>query len=300
MTTENNENELMTEEATNTEEIAVQTTGEENTESGGTGSGTDEELPLSDQKKAINLQDLIYAKKYIDNLINALKSDLTDGTVTVKKATNATKDGDGNVIKDTYYKKTDTVEKATNATNAKKLKSVDGSNSEVVAAKGTGTDSDKYRIEPADNTKATDLGSSANPFGKIYGDLEGKAKYFVGDDWVSAEEDTNYGAYVYYTKLVNGATYQIETTHQENSVSNMTIISKIFTYFTPDFGDTSANPYATRKVDIPIYRSTDIYEVTITACAKSSTLDEVRLFSNYNSSDGSRLYPIAFKIRRIS
>lgn len=135
MTTENNENELMTEEATNTEEIAVQTTGEENTESGGTDAGTDENLPLADQKKAINLQDLIYVKKYIDDLINALKSDLTDGTVTVKKATNAstasdaayaisaskaTKDSDGNVIKDTYYKKTDTVANATNATNATK------------------------------------------------------------------------------------------------------------------------------------------------------------------------------------
>lgn len=303
MTTENNENELMTEEATNTEGTTVQTAGEENTESGGTDAGTDENLPLADQKKAINLQDLIYVKKYIDDQVKAFKnkliSDLTNGTVTVKKATNATKDGDGNVIKDTYYKKTDTVANATNAMNAKKLKSVDGNNGEVVAAKGTGTDSDKYRIEPADNTKATDLGSSANPFSKIYGDLEGKAKYFVGDDWVSAEA-TSGGAYVCYTKLVNGATYQIEATHQENSVSNMTIISKTFTYFTPDFGDTSANPYATCKVDIPIYRSTDTYEVTITACAKSSTLDEVRLYSDYNSSDSSTLYPIAFKIRRIS
>lgn len=318
MTTENNENELMTEEATNTEGTTVQTAGEENTESGGTDAGTDENLPLADQKKAINLQDLIYVKKYINDQVKAFKnkliSDLTNGTVTVKKATNAstasdaayaisaeraTKDSDGNVIKDTYYKKTDTVANATNATNAKKLKSVDGNNGEVVAAKGTGTDSDKYRIEPADNTKATDLGTSANPFSKIYGDLEGKAKYFVGDDWVSAEATLG-GAYVCYMKLVNGATYQIEATHQKNSVSNMTIISKTFTYFTPDFGDTSANPDATCKVDIPIYRSIDTYEVTITACAESNTLDEVRLFSDYNSSDSSTLYPIAFKIRRIS
>lgn len=101
MTTENNENELMTEEATNTEGTTVQTTGEENTESGGTDAGTDENLPLADQKKAINLQDLIYVKKYINDQVKAAKSqldaarnkllsDLTDGTVTVKKATNAT------------------------------------------------------------------------------------------------------------------------------------------------------------------------------------------------------------------
>lgn len=137
MTTENNENELMTEEATNTEGTTVQTAGEENTESGGTDAGTDENLPLADQKKAINLQDLIYVKKYINDQVEAFKnkliSDLTNGTVTVKKATNAstasdaayaisagraTKDSDGNVIKDTYYKKTDTVANATNANYA--------------------------------------------------------------------------------------------------------------------------------------------------------------------------------------
>lgn len=149
MTTENNENELMTEEATNTEETAVQTAGgtDAGTETGGssgsegtgtgTDAGTDENLPLADQKKAINLQDLIYVKKYINDQVKAFKnkliSDLTNGTVTVKKATNAstasdaayaisagraTKDSDGNVIKDTYYKKTDTVANATNANYA--------------------------------------------------------------------------------------------------------------------------------------------------------------------------------------
>lgn len=93
------------------------------------------ELTTEEKKKAINLEDLIYVKKYIldqieaaknqlDATCNKLLSDLSNGTVTVEKAinatnatnatnaVNATNDGDGNKISDTYYKKTDTVKYA--------------------------------------------------------------------------------------------------------------------------------------------------------------------------------------------
>lgn len=96
------------------------------------------ELTTKEKKKAINLQDLIYVKKYIldqieaaknqlDATCNKLLSDLSNGTVTVEKATSATNatnakyatsadkatnDGNGNKISDTYYKKTDTVKYA--------------------------------------------------------------------------------------------------------------------------------------------------------------------------------------------
>lgn len=95
-------------------------------------------LSLADQKKAINLQDLIYVKLYIkqretairnelanqltsainskvSDAISDLLNDITNGDLVAKNAinaenaTNATNDGDGNKISETYCKKTDTV-----------------------------------------------------------------------------------------------------------------------------------------------------------------------------------------------
>ena len=104
----------------------------------------------NDTKKAINLPDLKYVKKYVDNnfykktdtvanATNAASADYatdagmanyaTDAghanyadnaenatnATNAAQATKATQDGDGKVIKDTYYKKTDTVEEAKKA-----------------------------------------------------------------------------------------------------------------------------------------------------------------------------------------
>lgn len=104
----------------------------------------------NDAKKAINLPDLKYVKKYVDNnfykktdtvanATNAASADYaidadmanfaTDAAhayyadnaenatnaTNAAQATKATQDGDGKVIKDTYYKKTDTVARATEA-----------------------------------------------------------------------------------------------------------------------------------------------------------------------------------------
>lgn len=72
-----------------------------------------ETLTTEQQKKAINLQDLIYVKKYISEQLAAakaeleaskeqLKGDLVNGTVVVKEANKATYDKNGNDITTTY------------------------------------------------------------------------------------------------------------------------------------------------------------------------------------------------------
>ena len=68
----------------------------------------------NDAKKAINLPDLKYVKKYVDNNFYK-KTDTVANATNAAQATKATQDGDGKVIKDTYYKKTDTVARATEA-----------------------------------------------------------------------------------------------------------------------------------------------------------------------------------------
>lgn len=83
-----------------------------------------EELPLEDQKKAINLQDLLYIKQYID--MNHYDKDETDAMLDSKVAEEVEADVNSkmenyyNITEsdNTFYKKTDTVTNATNAVNA--------------------------------------------------------------------------------------------------------------------------------------------------------------------------------------
>lgn len=69
-------------------------------------------------KKAVNYTDLYIAKNYIDDKVGNLKTSITEGTLKAKLADSTDKDGEGNIITDTYYKKTDTIENATNASFA--------------------------------------------------------------------------------------------------------------------------------------------------------------------------------------
>lgn len=298
MTTENNENELMTEEATNTEEIAVQTTGEENTESGGTDAGTEtggssgtdagtnEELPLADQKKAINLQDLIYVKKYINDQVKAFKnkliSDLTNGTVTVKKATNAstasdaayaisagraTKDSDGNVIKDTYYKKTDTVASAEKATK-------DGDGNVI---------SETYR-------KKTDTVANATN--------ADKATYFVGSTWVEVTA-IGYGI----SNLVNGATYQILVTEieQDESEPDVDIITGLYTHLMINGTVCNHTPLAHMGYNNDPYKRYTVDEILLGGTAHPTGARNLCVYKHYANSSGNNIAePVAYKIRRIS
>lgn len=295
MTTENNENELMTEEATNTEETTVQTVGEENTESGGTDAGTDENLPLADQKKAINLQDLIYVKKYINDQVKAFKnkliSDLTNGTVTVKKATNAstasdaayaisagraTKDSDGNVIINTYYKKTDTVANATNATNAasaeKAMKDGDGNVISETYYKKTDT--------VANVTKAD------------------KATYFVGSNWV---EVTAIGYEL--SNLVNGATYQILVTEieQDESEPDVDIITGLYTHLLIEGTVCNHAPLAHMGYNNDPYKRYTVDEIMLGGTAHPTGARNLCVYKHYTNSSGNNTSePVAYKIRRIS
>lgn len=86
-----------------------------------------EELPIEDKKKAINLQDLVYVKKYIDDYYYnkeeteaLLDETVADKVQTAVEDTCYTKEETYNktVADVTFYKKTDTVDKATNAVQA--------------------------------------------------------------------------------------------------------------------------------------------------------------------------------------
>lgn len=77
----------------------------------------EEDTPLTteQQKKAINLQDLIYVKAYIKKYVNEAVQKLVDGVTPVKlvtKAETAVKDGNGNDIASTYLPKTATAKAA--------------------------------------------------------------------------------------------------------------------------------------------------------------------------------------------
>ena len=87
-----------------------------------------ETLTTEQQKKAINLQDLIYVKKYINEQLAAakaeleaskeqLKADLVNGTVVVKEANKATYDKNGHDITTTYraYTSEITIDALTNS-----------------------------------------------------------------------------------------------------------------------------------------------------------------------------------------
>lgn len=160
-----------------------------------------EELSTEDKKKAINLQDLIYVKKYIDDR-HYSKADVDTkivndvATETTKKVTEAKEEfaetyynkkqiDDNNYTKtqadQTFYKRTDTVANATNAVNA----------TNSTYAEYASNDTSKGTIEERLTSLGFKQGSITLPSGctVIKNVLTRQGNYVIGELLVSVIKD---------------------------------------------------------------------------------------------------------------
>ena len=168
-------------------------------------SGTDGDpvLTTEQKKKAINLQDLIYIKKYIQNMAASLKSEV---------------EGD---VEATYYKKTDTVANAAQADNATNAVMIADNNGNV---KLNAVSDDDYILPSVGDNNAAKimLGSGNYKFKEVW------AESFKGK--IDATE------FLEQTRLTEGWVYK----YLRDNTDGMTLKNNTYylvTYFPEYFND---------------------------------------------------------------